>query len=304
MSTLTIKDDMSNLTISSRPKVSFFTPGRRTPHKDSYIIVDQAFVQYRRSSQQTIPKTLPILFIHGGGLSGAQWESTPDMRPGWACLANDMGYDVFLLDTVDNGRSARAPDHIRNNAVVEHRTAKELWMRFRFGPFEKFDARQTFLDSQFPIQHFDTLVASQTSRRRSNDDVEARGVADALKTLGECLVIAHSHGAALMMDILGITNLQDSVLQNVKRMVLVEPGGTSSAMHLTEKVPTLVVWGDYVDIHEAWPRISKPFDDSAAEVLRLPEINIKGNSHFPMSDKNSDEVFGVIVKWLEEIKGR
>ncbi|KIV99382.1 uncharacterized protein PV09_08927 [Verruconis gallopava] len=283
----------------SRPKVSFFTQGRRLPHRHSYIIVDQCYVQYKASPSPK-PKAPPILFIHGGGLSGAQWESTPDLRPGWSCLGNDQGYDTYLLDTVDNGRSARAPDHIRPDAHIEHRTAKELWTNFRFGEADKFDSRKPFNDGQFPVEHLDALVASQTSRRRTNDQAEARGIVDVLAKIGECWLIAHSHGAALVMDALGNPALRTTVLGNVKRMVLVEPGGTSSAKNLTQEIPTLVVWGDYIDDHDRWPKIMKPFKTSSAKMLRLPDLGIRGNSHFPMSDKNSDHVFKIVLDWLEK----
>lgn len=287
---------------SNHPKVSFFTPGRRLPHKDSYTIIDQSYVHYRPAYRTApIQRNLPILFIHGGGLSGAQWEATPDLRPGWLCLASDMGYDAYLLDTVDNGRSARAPVGVRgDDAELEYRTAKEMWLRFRFGPLDKFEEREVYPTSQFPVEHLDSLVASQTPRRRSNDEVEARGIAEVLKIVGECLVIAHSHGAALLMDMLGTFELRDSVLDNVKRMALVEPGGTSNAQHLRGEIPTLVVWGDYIDEHEAWPEIARPFDNCAAQIMRLPDVGIHGNSHFPMSDKNSDEVYKVIEKWLDD----
>jgi hypothetical protein len=37
-----------------------------------------------------------------------------------------------------------------------------------------------------------------------------------------------------------------------------------------------------------------------AKVLHLPDIGIKGNTHFPFSDKNSAEVAKVVEKWLSD----
>ena len=283
----------------SRPKVSFFTPGRRVPHQGSYIIIDQTYVQYRPALHDGDRDNVPILFIHGGGLTGAQWESTPDLRPGWACLANKFGHDAYLLDTVDNGRSARAPDHCRSDSPIEHRTAKEVWTNFRFGAVDDFEQRKAFEGGQFPIEHFDALLASQVSRRRTNDMIEAQGIEDVLEKIRKCFIIAHSHGAALVMDILGKLELQDDAGSHVQKLVFVEPGPTSNAKHISRNIPTLVLWGDNVKDHKIWPKIAEPFERSHAEVLHLPDVGVYGNSHFPMSERNSDEVFELIIKWLK-----
>lgn len=37
-----------------------------------------------------------------------------------------------------------------------------------------------------------------------------------------------------------------------------------------------------------------------AKVLHLPDVGIKGNTHFPFSDKNSAEVAKVVEKWLSD----
>ncbi|MGV6946433.1 hypothetical protein [Sphingobacterium sp. CZ-2] len=37
-----------------------------------------------------------------------------------------------------------------------------------------------------------------------------------------------------------------------------------------------------------------------AQVVHLPEIGIKGNTHFPMSDLNNVEIADLMAKWLKE----
>ena len=39
-----------------------------------------------------------------------------------------------------------------------------------------------------------------------------------------------------------------------------------------------------------------------AAVVHLPEIGIKGNTHFPFSDMNNQEIAVVLEKWLHEKK--
>ncbi|QDS75157.1 hypothetical protein FKW77_008187 [Venturia effusa] len=281
------------------PRTSFYTAGERVPYDDSYIIINQTYVQYipptskHGYNHHVSEQRRPLVFIHGGGLTGATWEATPDGRPGWAVLASQAGYHIYILDTVDNGRSQRAPDELRAAAgSVEHRTAKQIWDRFRIGPADGFDARRVFEGGQFPVEAFDTLVGGQSARRRKNDDVEASGIVDAITKIGECEVVAHSHGAALILDVLNTIN------HLVKELVLVEPGGTASADKLIPGVRTVVYWGDYQDAVPPWRQIAAPYKTTPSEVVHLPERGVKGNSHFPMFDRNSDQVFEAILEWL------
>lgn len=280
-------------------RTSFYTTGERVAYGDSYIITNQTYVQYLPPSSKhgynhyVAEKRRPLVFIHGGGLTGAMWEATPDGRPGWAVLASQAGYHVYSLDTIDNGRSQRAPDELRTAAgPIEHRTAKQIWDRFRIGPTDGYDARRVHEGGQFPVEAFDALVGGQSARRRKSDEAEARGIVDAINKIGECEIIAHSHGAALIIDVL------DKVDHLVKELALVEPGGTASAGNLIPSVRTVVYWGDYLDTVPAWVKIAAPYETTPTEVVRLPDRGLKGNSHFPMFDRNSDQVFKIILKWL------
>jgi hypothetical protein len=175
-----------------------------------------------------------------------------------------------------------------------------VWTNFRFGTAEGFEARQVFEHSQFPVEHFDALVASQVSRRRANDEAEAKGLVGVLQMIGDCHIVAHSHGAALVMDALGNSALQPMMLEHVKSMVFIEPGPTSNARFLKGASRTLVIWGDNIEDEKIWPKIVALFEQSPAEIIHLPDRGIKGNSHFAMSEKNSDEVFALIADWLEQ----
>ncbi|KAF2100460.1 alpha/beta-hydrolase [Rhizodiscina lignyota] len=285
------------------PRVSFFTKGERLPHSTSYIIVNQNYVQYVPPRSNASTDATPLLFIHGGGLTGANWESTPDRRPGWAVRASESGRHVYIMDGVDSGRSQRAPDEIRPGPV-EHRGALEMWDRFRFGRAEDFEARKVFPDSVFLASHLDELVACQAARRRIVDDIETSGIINVIKELavgGKIDVVCHSHGAKMLTD----PHCMKEVGPYVRKAILVEPGTTATSENgksFVEGMKCLVVWGDYVADHPAWVPIVKIFDQApvpAVEIMHLPEVGLKGNSHFPMSDANSDEVWQKLLDWLD-----
>lgn len=309
-----------------RPEVSFHTGGKRTQHNDSYIITDQVYVQYIPPTQNpdsvsnSLQNSIPLLFMHGGGLTGAMWESTPDRRPGWAILASRPPYErpVYCMDAVDSGRSQRCPDSHRAG-VVEHRTAADTLWRFRFGPPSDLAKEATAItvkphpsdldslpkwdDSQFPFEHLDRLLASQSARRRGTEQYEAetQGLKDVIAEIGECDIVAHSNGCAMLINAL----LDDAIKAKIKHVVMVEPGPPyTELLHHMADVKTLVVWGDHFEDHKLWSHTRAHYDKMSRNitVYDLPEMGIKGNTHFPMSDRNSDEVSKLVLDWIQGIE--
>src|SRR5689334_3331055 len=65
--------------------------------------IEHAYVQYLVPAAPVSP--LPLLLVHGGGLTGAMWETTPDGRPGWTELFLRRGFPVYVIDNVERGRA-------------------------------------------------------------------------------------------------------------------------------------------------------------------------------------------------------
>ncbi len=42
---------------------------------------------------------------HGGGLSGVTYETKPDGKPGWLNYFLRQGWDVYISDAMERGRS-------------------------------------------------------------------------------------------------------------------------------------------------------------------------------------------------------
>jgi hypothetical protein len=82
-----------------RERVS--TQGGPVHHVDpnGEIIAGQMYVQYIRLAA---PKAAgPLLMWHGGGMTGANWEATPDGRPGWQMAFLRAGCDTYVSDAVE-----------------------------------------------------------------------------------------------------------------------------------------------------------------------------------------------------------
>ena len=72
-------------------------------------------------------------------------------------------------------------------------------------------------------------------------------------------------------------------------------------------MPHLVVWGDYLVGDPFWqgliPNIERyraalAGQGGVADTLDLPAQGIAGNSHFPMMDRNSDQVAALVQDWM------
>jgi hypothetical protein len=95
----------------------------------------------------------------------------------------------------------------------------------------------------------------------------------------------------------------------VKALIAIEPtvGGDRSKVATIKNTPVLIVYGDNTKNHPRWSRIRQGGVDYAdvlksaggsVDIIDLPDVGLRGNSHMIMMDKNSDEVAGLIQRWL------
>lgn len=70
----------------------FYVGGLEHTSNDGEIVYGQVYVEHLTPTQVT--RNTPIVFVHGNGLTGTTWLSTPDGRPGWADYFLARGYEV------------------------------------------------------------------------------------------------------------------------------------------------------------------------------------------------------------------
>jgi hypothetical protein len=119
-------------------------------------VANQMYVQYM--IPQGGGQKMPVVMVHGGGLSGKSYETTPDGRMGWADYFVRQGHAVYLPDQISRARSGFDPTvfnkvrdgRLPNTALPSiNRTSMELgWDVFRFGP----TFPVPFPDEQFPVE--------------------------------------------------------------------------------------------------------------------------------------------------------
>jgi pimeloyl-ACP methyl ester carboxylesterase len=267
--------------------------------------VEQMYVQFVRLAE---PRArFPLLMWHGGGLTGATWETTPDGRPGWQMFFLRQGHDVYVSDAMERGRSgwARFPEIFAGEPVV--RTLGEGFGLFRVGPAEGWNLdpaqRRPFPGTKFPVAHWDQFGKQSVPRWVTTDAAIQRAYDAYVQQSCPCVLMVHSQGANF-----GFTAALNAP-HKVRAVIAVEPSGAppagADAAKLKE-IPHLVVWGDYMD-QPFWQRIRPNIErwqsaireaGGTADTLDLPARGVPGNSHMLMMDTNSDEVAGLVQAWI------
>ena len=95
--------------------------------------VEQMYAQY------FLPKNrkgkFPLLMWHGGGLTGVTYETTPDGREGWLNMFVRKGWDTYVSDAVERGRSGFASSDVWPDEPI-FITYTDPFERFRIGAGE------------------------------------------------------------------------------------------------------------------------------------------------------------------------
>jgi hypothetical protein len=122
--------------------------------------------------------------------------------------------------------------------------------------------------------------------------------------VGGTVLMSHSQS--------GIYPFQTAALsrKGIAGIVSIEPGACPTPaddMKPYAGLPILVLFGDYVDQFPRWaPRLAncRAFVAAAnaaggkAELLVLPDIGIKGNTHMLMQDDNSLDIADILIDWI------
>ena len=265
-------------------------------------VVGQMYAQYFLGGDGQRP---PVVFWHGGGLTGACWETTPDGRRGWVEDFLLDGRDVYLCDAVERGRSGYAPIPDIWPVPISQ-SAAGLFTRFRIGraasdtPLESLPA-MAFPGTQFPAEHYAQFMRQVVPRWSHTDEQIMAAYHALLARIGQrSIVVCHSQGGMF-----GLRSAMEAP-HAVAAVVALEPASVplEEARRRGYTTPTLIVLGDYIDGDGRWPRMRDRIMRFSAEfpcvrVLSLPEAGMKGNSHMLMMDKNNMEISAKVRAWLD-----
>ena len=282
------------------------------------VTVNQMYVQYQIPPNGA--RHTPVVMVHGCCLSSKTWETTPDGRMGWDEYFVRRDRPVYLADQVSRARSGfdatvigavkagSAPaSQLPNIIFATHQIA---WTVFRFGPVYG----KTFPDGQFPIEAIDELYKQMIPDLNAllpNPNPTWTNMAALAVRLKGAILMGHSESGffpeqAALIDPSGI-----------RGMISIEmpcPADLTDAQIATlAKIPTLVMFGDHLGDVQGGPANWAMSYDSCekyvqrikaakgdAEMMSLPKMGIKGNSHMLMQDRNNLQLADLILKWIDQ----
>jgi pimeloyl-ACP methyl ester carboxylesterase len=291
--------------ITGQPiKEVVFTPGG-VPAKidpNGKYQVEQLYVQYFLPQHRT--GKLPLLLWHGGGLTGVTYETKPDGGEGWLTYFIRKGWDTYISDAVERGRAGWTNTFKGDPLFLP---LGDPWERFRIGPPGSWNddkaKRASYPGVQFPIDAYEQFMKQAVPRWTTTDEQIVAAYVELVDKVCPCVVMVHSQSGSFGYKVL------EARPQKIKALVAIEPtlGGDRNKVEAIKATPILVLYGDNAKGHPRWSKIRQGGVDYAAvlksaggsiDVIDLPDVGIKGNSHMVMMDKNSDAVAELIQKWL------
>ena len=282
------------------------------------ITVNQMYVQYQippRGDQR-----VPVVMVHGCCLSSKTWETTPDGRMGWSEYFVRKGRAVYLADQVSRARSGFDPtifSAVRAGTVpagqlpaILAATHQVSWNVFRFGP--RFG--EPFPDGQFPVEAADELYKQMIPDLNAllpTPNPTWKNMAALAVRLKGAILMGHSESGffpeqAALIDPSGVRGI-------ISIEMPCQAGLTPAQISTLAKIPTLMMFGDHLGDIRGGPADWQQFFEGCqkfvqqlkeaggdAEMMHLPALGIRGNSHMLMHDRNSLTLADLVLSWIDK----
>jgi pimeloyl-ACP methyl ester carboxylesterase len=275
----------------------------------------------------------PLLFVHGGGATGACWRATPDGRLGWADRLAAAGRECWVTDWPGTGRSGN-----RNGLEIEYEDVVDGYRRL---------LRDVIARPVVVVCH--SMGGAATWHLVQDDGDLVAGVV-AVAAAYPANVVARSDvvsddGDVAVIDFAdtGLRITVDRRVMNLYGDAYIYQQGISTSTRFPEGHVDAMRAGlvglpprmllQRLGVLKGMPVVDRPDgfrgkpirlltggEDPAhtreieertvallrswgadAELVWLPDLGIEGNGHFLMFETNSDEILDVVVQQIEAV---
>lgn len=301
---------------------SALKPQGQTFHGDHAYVFYQVPVKVRKYS---------LVFLHGAGQSKKTWETTPDGREGFQNIFLRRGFPVYLLDQPRRGEAGKSSV----TATITPTADEQFWFtQFRIGNYPDYFSGVQFPKDAASLEQFYRQMTPNTGAFDAN--VISEAISQLFNKVGEGILITHSQGGGPGWSTAIKNNKVKAVVAYEPYSSFMFPKGElpqpisstglfgalsgveiplSDFKKLTQ-IPIVIYYGDNIakkptkvwnkdhwrsglEMAKIWAAtINKHGGD--ATVIHLPEIGIRGNTHFPFSDLNNIQVADQLSMWLKE----
>jgi len=286
---------------------------------------DHAYVFYQVPVDS---RQLPLVMWHGYGQSGKTWETTPDGREGFQTLFLRRQFPVYVIDQPRRGRAGRTTEGAEINAAPDD----QLWFGiFRLGVWPEFFPGVQFSQNEEALDQFFRQMTPDTGPIDSN--LNASAASALFDRIGSGILVTHSHSGGMGWRAAIKNSAIEAIVSFEPGSGFVFPegevpkpesyvGGKSSGVEVPlddfkalTRLPILIYYGDFIpdesspnpgqDQWRANLAMARKWRDAVnrhggdVAVVHLPQIGLRGNTHFPMSDLNNVEIADHMFNYLE-----
>jgi len=272
-------------------------------------------------------KALPIVMLHGAFQSARSWETTPDGREGFQTIFLRRRFPVYLADQPRRGRAGNSTVA----ATIEPTPFDQLFFdQFRIGKWPNY-----FDNVQFDRQP-ETLDQFFRSVTPNTGPYDAGVISDAMSALfakiGPAILFTHSQGGGPgWLTAIKNPNVKAIVAFEPGSGFIFPEGELPAAMpsaagtlspeavppadfRKLTRIPIVIYYGDNLPVEPTTERgqdnwrvrlamarrwvdaINKHGGD--ARLVHLPDVGIRGNTHFLMSDLNNLQIADQVSEFL------
>lgn len=294
--------------------------GGQTLHGDHARVFYQVPVKAR---------PLPLVMWHGFGQTSKTWESTPDGREGFQTIFLRQRFPVYLVDQPRRGGAARGTVGTTIAATPDD----QRWFNvFRLGTWPSFWPGVQFSREPAALEQFFRQSAPDTGPL--DGAVAVSAVSALFDRIGEGVLVTHSFSGGLGWQVAMSNRRVRGLVSYEPGSGFVFPEGevppempsltgtlTGVAVPLERfkaltHIPIVLYYGDNIPSE---PSTNPGLDNwrvrlamaklwvaavnrhgGDATLVHLPDVGLRGNTHFPFSDLNNDQVAALMARFLAD----
>ena len=275
------------------------------------------------------PRKYPIVMWHGAGQSTRTWETTADGREGFQTIFLRRSFSTYLINQPRRGDAGRS----MVETTIKPTPDEQLWFnQFRVGVWPNYFEGVQFDSSPETLNQFFRSMTPNTGPFDIN--VVSDGVGALFDRIGPGILFTHSQGGGPgWLTAIKNQNVEAIVaFEPGSSFIFPEgevPAPVPSAFDTVQgaavpmpqfmaltRIPILILYGDNIPDHpvdlpaqDSWRarlQMARLWRDTVNEhggdvsVVHLPEIGIRGNTHFPFSDLNNVRIADQVSRFLSE----
>ncbi len=287
---------------------------------------DHAYVSYQ------IPvnaRKLPLVLWHGAGQFSKTWDTTADGREGFQNIFLRRRFGVYVLDQPRRGRAGRSTQSI----TIAPTPDEQFWFGiFRIGIWPDFFPGVQFSREPEALNQYFRSMTPNTGP--FDMQVVSDAVVALFNKIGPAILVTHSQGGGPgWLTAMKSQNVRAVVAYEPGSGFVFPEGEVPPSMpsaagtlegvavpvaqftQLT-KIPIIVYFGDNIPeqpttnpgqdnwrVRLAMARLWRDAINRRGgdvTLVHLPEIGIRGNTHFPFSDLNNVEIADHLSRFLLE----